>query len=222
MSRVGDSLIKLRKAKDMTQKQLGKLIGVSDSFIDEVESGKRVMKDDMLLRITKALGQTSVKTEMYDASDMIKRDTIVKAPAVSAPKQVQQVWVDALEGILKAVPVYDYKMDKAIATKQLPIIANKVEGFAKDKVFYLRVEDNDMIGFRIMKGDLALANMTQEFEKDAMYFIEYNEKRAIRQVKKLEGNKLLLINNKGSLVTETIGQKNVKILARFIRLEILL
>jgi len=47
-------------------------------------------------------------------------------------------------------------MDKAVDAKQLPIIQNKVEGFPKDKVFYLIIEDDDMSGFRILKDDLAL------------------------------------------------------------------
>ena len=111
-------------------------------------------------------------------------------------------------------------MDKIIATKQLPVVSNKVEGLAKDKVFYLKIEDNDMSGFRIMKEDLALAFSTQEFEKEGIYFIEYNDKRVVRQIKKLDIDKLLLIGNKGSLVTETVALKNIKILARLIRLEI--
>jgi transcriptional regulator with XRE-family HTH domain len=222
MSRVGNQIISLRKEKGLTQKQLGKMVGVSESFIDEIESGKRVMKDDMLSRITKVLGQTADKADMYDASDIIREETTEKAPIKLAPKPVQQVWSDALESIMKTVPIHDYKMDKIIATKQLPVISNKIEGFAKEKVFYLKVEDNDMNGFRIMKDDLALAYSTQEIEKDAIYFIEYNEKRAVRQIKKLDGDKLLLVSNKGSLVTETIMQKNVKILARLIRLEIFL
>jgi transcriptional regulator with XRE-family HTH domain len=222
MSRVGNQIFSLRKEKGLTQKQLGKMVGVSESFIDEVEAGKRVMKDDMLSRITKVLGQASDKADMYDASDIIREEPTEKPPVKLTPKPVQQVWSDALESIMKMVPIHDYKMDKIIATKQLPVISNKIEGLAKDKVFYLKVEDNDMIGFRIMQDDLALAYSTQEIEKDAIYFIEYNEKRAVRQIKKLDGDKLLLVSNKGSLVTETIMQKNVKILARLIRLEIFL
>jgi len=59
-------------------------------------------------------------------------------------KPVQDIWNDALSGILMTVPVYRYKMDKAVDAKQLPIIQNKVEGFPKDKVFYLIIEDDDM------------------------------------------------------------------------------
>lgn len=220
MSRVGDQISSVRKEKGLTQKQLAKLVGVSESFIDEVESGKKVMKDDMLSRITKVLGQSSDKADMYEIPDGAKEEVTEKAPVKLVPKPVQQVWSDALESIMKTVVVYDYKMDKTIATKQLPVISNKVEGLAKDKVFYLKIEENDMNGFRIMKDDLALAYSTQEIEKDGIYFIDYNEKRVVRQVKKLEGDKLLLVSNEGSLVTQTVYQKGVKIIARLVRLEI--
>ena len=217
MSRVGLEIIRLRKEKAMTQKQLAKLVGVSEGFIDEVESGKKVLKDDLLNRITKILGQSGGTSDLTVLEHNIKVDApIVKAP----PKPVQQVWTDALESILKTVNVFNYKMDKAIGTRQLPIVSNKVEGLPKDKVFYLKIEDNDMIGFRITQEDLALAFSTQEIEKDALFFIEYDGKRAIRQIKRLEGNKVLLVSNNGSLVTETAALNTIKILARLIRLEI--
>ena len=222
MSRVGDQISSQRKEKGLTKKQLGKLVGVSESFIDEVEAGKKVMKDDMLSRITKVLGQSSDKADMYEVPDYAKEEVVKKAPAKLVPKPVQQVWSDALESIMKAVAIYDYKMDKTIGIKQLPVISNKVEGLAKDKVFYLKVEDNDMSGFRIMKDDLALAYSTQEIEKDGIYFIEDREKRTVRQIKKLDGDKLLLVSNKGSLVTETVSQKTIKVIAKLVRLEIAL
>lgn len=137
-------------------------------------------------------------------------------------KPVQAIWTDALSGVIMTVPVYDYKMDKAVGSRQLPIIANKVEGYSKDKIFYLSVEDNEMSGFRITKGDLVLACGAQEIEKDAMYFIEQDGRKYIRQIKKLDQDKLLLVSNSGSLSTETTSKKDVKVLAKLIRLEIML
>lgn len=222
MSRIGLEISKLRKEKNMTQKQLGKLVGVSEGFIAEVEAGRRVMNDELAGRVSKVLGREIEKYDLYAEVKNSKEEAAARNTAKAAPKPVQEVWNDALGGILKTVPVYDFKMDKAIDTKQLPIISNKVEGCPKEKIFYLKVEDNDMTGFRISKGDLAMACSTQDVEKDGIFFIEYNGKRAIRQIKKLEGDKLLLMSNKGALITETVTAKNIKVLARLIRLEITL
>lgn len=226
MSRIGSDINRLRIEKGMTPKQLGKLVGVSESFILEVESGKRVIGDNLLTRVYKALGQEPSGQNFYVEDE--KPANYGAAGKVGSkankvpPKPVVEVWTDALDSILKTLPVYDYKMDKALETKKLPVIDNKIEGYSKDKVFYLRIEDDDMSGFRMAKGDLALAHTTQEIEKDAFFFIEHNNSRTVKQIKKLDGDKLLLVSNKGSLITETVLTKNIKILAKLIRLEITL
>jgi transcriptional regulator with XRE-family HTH domain len=222
MSRMGLEVARLRSEKGMTQKQLGKLIGTSEGFINEVEDGKKVLNSDLLTRIYKVLGRENVNTDLDVSEKTGRSETGVKKAIKVAEKPVQQVWSDALENILKTVSIYGYKMDKVINTKQLPVISNKVEGCAKDKVFYLQIEDNDMLGFRIAKGDLALAFSTQEVENDAIYFIQYNSIRVIRQVKRLDRDKLLLISNKGSLLTETVADKDIKVFAKLIRLEVIL
>ena len=121
-----------------------------------------------------------------------------------------------------SVPVYNYKMEKQVEIRQLPIINNKVEGFAKDKVFYLIVEDNDMAGFRILKDDRVLVHNTHEIAKDGIFFIDYKGKKVIRQIKNIEGGRLLIVSNRGSLVTDTVYRKDVNVLGRLIRLEIIL
>lgn len=220
MSRMGQEISRMRQSKGMTQKQLAKLVGVSEGFIAEVESGRRVLNGELVSRITRLLGKEEGLYDLYDTNEGSKEASAAKTPVKAAPKPIQQVWSDALGSILKIVPVFDYSMAKAVDTRQLPIVSNKVEGYPKDKVFYLKIEDQDMSGFRIAKGDLALAVSVQEIDKDAIFFIEHNGKKVIRQVKKLEGNKLLLVSNKGSLITETTTIKSIKVLARLIRLEI--
>lgn len=225
MTRLGTEISRLRQEKGLTYKQLAKLAGVSEGFIIDVEAGKRVLKDEVAARITKILGQEEDKYGLSGGSDEPAEEP-VKSPErphiKAAPKPVQQVWSDALGGILKTIPVYDYTMDKILETRQLPIVSNKVEGFAKEKVFYLKIDESDMAGFRIMRGDTALACMTQEFDKDGIFFMEYNGKRAVRQAKKLDGAKLLLVSNKGGISTETVSMKDIKFLGRLIRIEIAL
>lgn len=222
MSRVGSDIKRLRTEKGITQKQLGRLVGVAESFIIEVESGKKVIGDNLLTRVYKALGQ-ELGDKNIDAENekAIGKDGPQKSPR-PAPKPVTEIWSDAFDSILKTVPVYDYKMEKTPEVKKMPVIDNKIEGYPKDKVFYLRIEEDDMSGFRIVKGDLALAFSTQEVERDAIYLIEHNKVRIIRQIKRLDGSKVLLVGNKGSLNTETAPLKDVKVIARLIRLEIAL
>ncbi|NLV35419.1 MAG: helix-turn-helix transcriptional regulator [Clostridiaceae bacterium] len=220
MSRIGSEISRLRKEAGMTQKQLGKLVGVTERFIDEVESGKKVMNSDLIARVSKVLRQEAGNLELYSEEEIRSRPEPDMKVKKVIEKPVQQIWTDALAGVIMTVPVYDYKMDKAVAAKQLPIISNKVEGCPKDKVFYLQVEDDEMSGFRIMKGDLVLAFSSNEIEKDAFYFMELKGRKMIRQIRVLDSNRLLLVGNSGKVTTETVLTKEANLIARLLRLEI--
>jgi len=222
MSRMGSEISRLRKEVGMTQKQLAKLVGVTEKFIIDVEEGRKVLNSELSIKISKALRHEVGNLDIYESETRLYKPEPDRKVVKVIEKPVQAVWNDALAGVLMTVPVYGYNLDKAVDSRQLPIIANKVEGFQKDKVFYLVIEDDEMAGFRIYNGDVALACGTQEIEKDAIYLIEYNGKKAVRQVKKLNNDKLLLISNKRSLITETIMKKDIKVIARLIRLEIML
>lgn len=222
MSRVGSKINSLRIAKGLTQKQLAKMIGVSENFIIEVESGKKVLSDDLMKRVSKALGEEVSELSMVIPEKTPEKEEKATARSMVKPPQqdIQKVWNDAFESVLKAVPVYDYSLDKSLNVRQLPIVSNKIEGYAKDKVVYIEIQDNDMIGFRILRGDLAFAYLTGEIENNSVCLVEYNGERAVRQLKKLDGDRIMLLSNNGKLVTETISARNLKVLARLVKLEI--
>ncbi|HEY9061879.1 MAG TPA: XRE family transcriptional regulator [Pseudobacteroides sp.] len=221
MSRLGNEISRLRKEVGMTHKQLAKIVGVSEAYIIDVESGKKILSEELVNKISKALRKEISKVDLYDDEKYNKPEPDPKVVRI-VEKPVQDVWNDALAGVLAAVPVYNYKMDKAMDTKKMPIISNKVEGYPKDKVFYLSIEDDDMAGFRIGKGDVSLCHSTHEFEKDGIYFVEINGRRVVRQIKSIDASKFLVVSNRGSLVTTTLFKKDVKVLAKLIKLEIVL
>lgn len=221
-NRMGSEISKLRRELGITQKQLGKIVGVSEGFIIDVEAGRRILNEDLVKKFSKALRGEVGKLDIYEADENTYKPEPKKNVVKVVEKPVQDIWNDALSGVLMAVPVYNYKMEKQDIVKQLPIINNKVEGFAKDKVFYLVIEDNDMAGFRVLKNDLVLVHNTHEMDKDGIFFIEYKGKKIVRQIKNIEGGRLLIISNRGGLVTDTAYKKDVNILGRLIRLEIML
>ena len=69
MSRVGDKIKQVREAKAISQKQLGKKIGVSESFINEVEMGKKVINEKFLEKISKILGEEIEDTSVSFQAD---------------------------------------------------------------------------------------------------------------------------------------------------------
>jgi transcriptional regulator with XRE-family HTH domain len=216
MSRVGDRIKQVREAKGISQKQLAKKIGVADSFINEVETGRKVLNEKFLEKISKVLGEEIEDTSIsFHAEEYVEE----RKPKLEKPSQekVSEVWNDAFSSVLKNVAIYKYDLDKAIGIKQMPIISNKVEGYAQDKVLFLEIENDDMIGFRICSGDIA--HLTHEIENNAFSLVDYNGERVLRQIKKLDGNKVLLVSNKGSLKTDTVNNKEIKVIARLDRVE---
>lgn len=234
MSRIGQEINKLRLQKGISPKQLAKKLGVSEGYVLDIESGKKIVNDDMIGRVSKALDFELGPIGLFASEDSLNQkytrensEISAKSPMTantvsktSSPRPVQEVWDDAFGNILKTVPVYTYKMDRIIDKKLLPIEKNKVGGFQKEKVFYLIIEDVDMAGFRIFKGDRAFAVLTNEIDADGFFLVEYNGMKAVRQVKILQQDKFLLVSNKGTLVTETIEKKNIKVAAKLVKLEI--
>jgi len=227
VSRVGEKIKEVRTKAGLTQKALGKKLGVSDKFINEVEMGRRVAQEGFIERAAKILN-----TDLNDISMVVTDEALMEERKITEVAKKEKkinakilgetspVWTDAFSSVMKKVIIYDYSLKKELGSKELPIYSNKVEGYPADKVLYIKVEDNSMSGFRMMKDDIVFGHLVKEVSNNGMFLIEYDNKRVIRQIKSLGGQKLLLIGNDGSAKTETIQVKEAKIIAKLERLEI--
>ena len=217
MSRVGDRIKLVREAKAISQKQLGKKIGVSEGFINEVELGRKVINEKFLEKLSKILGEEIEDTSVsFQAEEPEESKPRLERPTTG---KVNEVWNDAFSSVLKDVTIYKYDLAKSIGTRQMPIISNKVEGYAQDKVLFLEIENDDMQGFRICSGDIAFAHLTREIENNAITLVDYNGERVLRQIKNLDSNKVLLISNRISLRTDTVKHTDIKVIAKLDRVE---
>ena len=227
MSRVGEKIKEARTKAGLTQKALGKKLGVSDKFINEVEMGRRVAQEGFIERAAKILNTDLNDISMVVTDEALMEERKITEVAKNEKKinakilgETSPVWTDAFSSVMKKVIIYDYSLKKELGSKELPIYSNKVEGYPADKVLYIKVEDNSMSGFRMMKDDIVFGHLVKEVSNNGMFLIEYDNKRVIRQIKSLGGQKLLLIGNDGSAKTETIQVKEAKIIAKLERLEI--
>lgn len=228
MSTVGERIKQGRNTKGMTQKQLAKKLGVSENYINDVENGRKVVEEKFIERVGKVLGgDLAEMTTLFDniayeerksSESNLKTHNAAKANKVK--ETINEVWNDAFSSVLKSVGIYTYDLNKPIGKKELPVISNKIEGYAQDKVLYIKIENDDLLGFRICQGDLALANLTSEIENNKIYLMDINGERVIRQLKKLDSNKVLIISNKNMVRTETAHPKDIKVIAKLNRLEI--
>lgn len=224
MSRVGEKIKEARLKNGITQKALAKKLGVAEKFINEVETGRKIINESLVGKISKVLNtdlnDISMVVTDKDLQDEMVRERQERVKAPTKPNtEVNEMWNQAFGSVLKNVPIYDYNLTKVQGHKLLSMSSNKIEGHSSDKVFYLLIEQNDMVGFRIQKDDLALCHSIKEIENNSICLIEVNGKRAIRQIKRLDNMKVLLINNSGSLRTETVGLKEIKPIAKVDKIE---
>ncbi|WP_020599874.1 helix-turn-helix domain-containing protein [Spirosoma panaciterrae] len=54
--KIGQQIREARKAKGLTQKELGEKLGVSESTVNQYESGKQNLTVDTITKIAEALG----------------------------------------------------------------------------------------------------------------------------------------------------------------------
>lgn len=223
MSRVGERIKEARLKSGMTQKALGKKLGVADKFINEVEMGRKVANETFINKAAKVLNAdlNDVSMVVTDEDLMEERKSQPKTPVSFVSNEKNELWSDAFASVLKNVPIYDYSLNKALGAKELPIHSNKVEGFHQEKVCYIKIQGSDMTGFRMLEGDLAFSHLVKELS-NGFYLLEYKGSRKIRQVKLLGNSKALLISNAGSVLTETMEIRDVKVIAKLERLEITL
>ena len=229
MSRLGDTIRVARLNAKLTEKALGKKCGLAESFIKDVESGRRIVSDDQAQRILKVLGaKNPVSTELEVAAEppvklrprpraYILTEEEQKSPDRKAQEESNDAWLDALGGVVKRVPVMG--PDGVVIDHVLtPIIQGKIEGGAPDKVLYYRCPDDMLRGFRVHAGDLLLVVPTTKAEDDQLMFIEYEGKRMVRKLLKLDGGRIQMQAFDHEFTAAVGNIQTVKVMGRCVKL----
>ncbi|MDI6617937.1 MAG: helix-turn-helix transcriptional regulator [Clostridiales bacterium] len=218
MSRIGEKIkIEIQK-KGITAKQIAKKCGVSESYILDVESGKKVINEKMIKKISDIIGVNLNEPMLED--EMEYDEPVEDTVQGTKTEKASGIWQSAFSNIVKDIPVYDIDMKIIKGYRHLPVIDNKIEGHNPEKLIYILVQDDSMGGFRIKKGDLCLAYLNNEPLNNQICLIQNGERNIIRQIKRLDSNKMLLIWHDERLRTETVNIKDIKVLAHLIKAEI--
>lgn len=238
MSRLGD-LIKLERTRQgLTYKQVAKKCGVSDKYLMEVEKGTRIISDEQARRILKTMGlrqQTEAEFTLDDIAATVdlqsavpqltqavqekkltkkeKREGVDSDPGVSG-----SIWLDALSGVLKHVPVYNAVM-KEVDHRLLPVMDGKIEGAHPDKVFYFVAPDNDMRGFRVLRGDYLLVVPAQAPVDGAIMLLDTPHGKLLRKVNRMAGFQVMLQRYDEACESEIKNMNEIVCVGRCVRLE---
>ena len=85
MSRVGEKIKEARLKSGMTQKALGKKLGVSDKYINEVEMGKKVVQESFIDKAAKVL-----KADLKDISMLITDEVLEQEERINRNSTVEK------------------------------------------------------------------------------------------------------------------------------------
>lgn len=225
MSRIGEKIKEERQKNGLSPKQLGKKCGVSESYILEIETGKKIINEKFIKQVSKVLGknieenliQEPEKTEIKDQ----KTSKNIEKPRSKAVHEVNPVgqWTEALSGIIKKIPIYDINMEER-GYKSFPIINKKVEGYNPEKLIYIKVPNDNLKGFRIQRDDLILIYLNHELINNSISLVEQDGQLKLRKVKKLSGNKVELIGFNQDVKSNKVELNSIKVVGRGLRLEI--
>ena len=239
MSRLGDLIRLERTRQKLSYKQVARKCGVSEKYLEEVESGRRIIQDDQARRILRSMGmqqQTEADFTLDDIAATVDLQSAVPTIARAAEKKLTKkekhegtesesaepvtgsIWLDALSGVLKHVPVMNAAM-KEVGHRLLPITNGKIEGANPDKVYYLTAPDNDLRGFRVMKGDLLLVVPAQAPVDGAIMVLDTPYGKIMRKTVSMPNFQVMLQKFDQSCESEIRNLNAVTVVGRCVRLE---
>ena len=236
MSRLGDLIRTERIRQKLTPKQVAKKCGVSESYLMAVEAGTRIIADDQARRILKAIGLKQQNEAEFTLDDIAATVDLVqvqpkmaealkkkpeKKEAELAASTVEEsvagsVWLDALQSVLRRVPVMNAVM-KPVSYKLVPVENGRIEGANPDKVVYYLAPDDSMRGFRIHRGDIVLTVPANSPVDGAIMLLNYNEHRYLRKIKVLDDRTVMLQHYDREYEAETVPINEIGFLSRCVQ-----
>ena len=239
MSRLGDLIRTERVRQKQTLKQVARKCGVSESYLAAVEAGTRIIADDQARRILKSIGlkqqneaeftlddiaatvdlaqvQPRIAAAVQTAKKPPKKEAELAASTEDDESVAGSVWLDALQSVLKRVPVMNAVM-KPVTYKLVPVENGRIEGANPDKVFFYLAPDDSMRGFRIHKGDIVLTVPAQSPVDGAIMLMNYKEHRYLRKIKILNDHQVLLQSYDREYEAETVSISDIGFLSRCVQ-----
>lgn len=238
MSLIGTNIKNIRSKKNMTMKQLGKKCGLSETLIRDVESGKKVPNTNIVSSISKALGVHVDAIEPSYFSDYFSEDNDVKEQVSANQKQSynnkqskaikkENTISDAFSKAIKKIPVVNkISIGKSIPFqgdiidyKYEPVFQNKANNVGDMDFIYYVLQENSMIGSRMIKGDLCLVFLTSSILNNDIVLFTYNNKTLIRRYKSIDEGKLLLYPDNPEYDVIVTDSNKIDIIGKIVRVE---
>lgn len=230
MSDLGKKIQAARINKGLTARQLAKRCGVAETNIIDIEAGKKIANETLLQRFVKLL-DVNLNTDFGDMADREYQEQQITGKTKTGPsfrkteviqEKASEQWELAFGSVMRKQPVYDLDTWKITDYRLQPMINNKIDGFAPDKVIFVRVRGNGLHGLGIKEGDLLKVVLMREILHDGVYLLRIGGKLCVRRVRKVENEKILLMDFDRDSRTEIRTLKEVEFVGRCLSAEIML
>lgn len=201
MNSVAEKIRAARSKAGISEKALAKKCGLSESYIKQIETGKKVINEQAAQKIFQVLG---VDADLLQQGSRILASDVKPTQTTDLDRKKQRVkqenisiepneqWSDALAHIIKQFPVIDLLSGKTIGIKEVPVLGKKIEECQWNKIRFFRVSDNLLAHLRIKSDDIVMVCETEEIINGKLMAFEMNGRCYLRKMWK--NKKKLLIS----------------------------
>lgn len=221
MNKTAEKIQLARLKKNMTTKALGKKCGLTANYIEQIESGKKIISESIAKKIFEVL---EIRGDALSQEAMARRAEVVRQRP--KPKPVEKIkhnsidmtpsWSGALDNILRKYTVYNAHTKKEVGIRTIPTLDKKVEGYHCDKISFIEVFDNTMSGYNILEADVLMLFLTQDITNEKIYYFEYENRPYIRKLRKEQNRRVSLYSDNQTL---TVDLDKIKLIGKVVKLE---
>jgi len=210
MNRLAQRIKDERLKAGMSEKELAKKCGLQVAYILQIESGKKIINEQIADQILNKLGAS-----VTSFSEQASKETVKATPPKTAKQEATKPlapnanWSSALKQLIYAVPVYGLSSPNVIDQIKHPVIDNKVEGHQGDKLYYIRLEKDVYVQKRLLKDDDILILRSKQLYPNKLMHFKYQNKAYIGLLQ-TQSNKEVIVQN--DLIRKVVPQKDIEIL----------
>ena len=227
MNLIAEKIRTGRSKAGISEKALAKKCGLSENYIKQIESGKKVINEQAAQKIFQVLGvdvdllqqgSNFLRSDERPAqtSDVDRKGTAAKKDNTLIEPNDQ--WADALAHIIKQYPVIDLLSGKNKGFKEIPVLGKKIEGCQGNKIRFYQVSDNLLAHLRIKRDDIVMICETEEIINGKLMVFEMGGRRYMRKMWK-DNKKLLVSTGLQNEAPVEYAPEKVQVIGQCIKVE---
>ncbi|MBO8154787.1 LexA family transcriptional regulator [Thermovirga sp.] len=172
---IGAKIRALRQARGMTQKELASLVGISQNYLSQIETGHRRIDVNKLLLIAQALN--------------CKPEDIIKDQSIEPDEEKQCILQPQMSSDIIFVPALSdintvccgegniYEIPEESIDYMIPVAVASLGPICTEGLFAVKVEGNSMEGAKIHDGDLVIVAPNEEPINGSVVFVCYGPQK---------------------------------------------